>query len=66
MHRFALACYHKLRFIYCTVFSYTSNYDEYMKNVASFSMKEIQEAGYTQYELNMILSAQQKLINLYK
>lgn len=66
MHRFTLACYHKMKFIYCTVFPYTSNYDEYMKHVASFNMKEIQEAGYTQYELDMILRAQEKLMDLYR
>lgn len=66
MHRFTLACYHKMKFLYCTVFPYTSNYDEYMKHIASFSMKEIQEAGYTQCELDMILSTQQKIMNLYE
>ena len=65
-HRFTLACYHKMESIYCTIFPYTIEHSKYMKYKDIFGSKDMKEIGYTQYEIDMILRAQQKLLNLYR
>lgn len=63
-HRFTLACYHKMQSIYCTIFPYTSEHSHYIKHVDVFNSKGMKEAGYTQYEMDLILSTQEKLMSL--
>lgn len=65
-HRFTLACYHKMDSIYCTIFTYTDDVSRYMKYVDRFDSKDMKEAGYTQYEMDMILSTQEKLMSFCK
>ena len=65
-HRFSLACYHKKEFIYCTIFPYTSDYGKYVKYKDMLNIKEMKEIGYTQYEVDMIMSAQEKLMDMFR
>lgn len=65
-HRFTLACYHKIESVYCTIFPYTGEVSRYMKYVDRFNSKDMEEVDYTQYEVDMILSTQEKLLSFCK
>lgn len=66
IHRLALACYHRMKYIYCNIYPYSDNYDVIMKGGSDLSMRLLQNANLNLLELNAIERANMKLRESYE
>ncbi len=60
-HRLSLACYHMLEDIYCTVFPYSDNYDQVIKENHTLSMELLIENGFSAQELEALKRTQEMI-----
>lgn len=60
-HRFTLACYHGMEFLYCDIYPYSDHYDVIMKGGANLSMRALKNSSLSISELNALEQANIKL-----
>ncbi len=64
-HRLSLACYHKMRYIYCDIFPGSNNYYKMIKDKHFLSIDTLEKSGFSSDELEVLGKAQKRIrVNL--